>query len=479
MIESVFSQLRFAYSILTGRHFSVRGLERVAKSLVETQAEFGPQSADKGVLSGPLLDPEAMRVMQLRRFKMQAVRARSGTDHYKKLFERININCEKLSLDDITRIPLTSSDDIREMPESFVHCNAKPAFRTTTTGTTGKPTSVLFSKYEMDCYAALGAIGLLHSGKISSEDSVLLCSSSRAMLGNECAYGSYIQAGVLVCHGGLVDPKIMLARLTQKLNVDGKKNRFTLLVTYPSYLGQLIETAIEEGYKPDDFGLRRIFCGGEIVTEGLKRRARKVLGEVAFDTDFGMTEIWPMTGQHCEQNHMHFDASMGLVEVCDPETHESLYEEGKIGVLVATPFPPFRETTLVLRYNTQDMVRIVPQSLTCTLAHIPAVSNILGKYQLSIRHETGWVTVRDIAEALEDLDEIPLPARYSFWERSGGVIVEVVTRSQNGSIRNKIEHRLLDCGIPVRELMLHSDKSKLQKPIPLRGDLRELSFSAT
>src|SRR6202023_3800930 len=105
------------------------------------------------------------------------------------------------------------------------------------------------------------------------------------------------------------------------------------LVTYPSYLGQLIETALEEGYKPDDFGLRRIFCGGEIVTQGLKRRAREVFGDIAFDTDFGMTEIWPMTGQHCEQNHMHFDASTGLVEVCDPETHEPLHEEGKFGVL--------------------------------------------------------------------------------------------------------------------------------------------------
>jgi phenylacetate-coenzyme A ligase PaaK-like adenylate-forming protein len=144
---------------------------------------------------------------------------------------------------------------------------------------------------------------------------------------------------------------------------------------------------------------------------------------------------------------------------------------------VATPFFPYRETTLLLRYNTEDVVRVLADPPTCTLRYLPATSPLLGKLVLSVRHEQGWTYPRQVAEALEALEEVPLPARYGFWAVPGGVAVEVVVRQATLQAHHHIETSLQERGVPLQELHLQEDRRQLQHPIPLRGDLREHTFS--
>ena len=59
----------------------------------------------------------------------------------------------------------------------------------------------------------------------------------------------------------------------------------------------------------------------------------------------------------------------------------------------------------------------------------------------------------------------------------GGIAVEVMTRRDTPGARRKIEASLEEHGVPVRELLLVEDRSQLQHPVPLRGDLREHVFS--
>ena len=75
------------------------------------------------------------------------------------------------------------------------------------------------------------------------------------------------------------------------------------------------------------------------------------------------------------------------------------------------------------------------------------------------------------------MDEVPLPARCGFWAMSGGVAVEAVTRDGDGpTTRRAIVDRLEAWQVPVRELHLREQSSELQRPLPLRCDLRETSF---
>ena len=153
---------------------------------------------------------------------------------------------------------------------------SQPAFRTTTTGTTGKPTSVYFTAREIQATGLLGAITFLQNGHIRPEDIVQISTSSRATLGNTCFSQACQRIGAVWYQTGLVDPAHALALLAEEHHLPGKKLRASFLNTYASYLGELVECGLRSGYQPRDFGLERISVGGEIVTEGLKRRCQKL-----------------------------------------------------------------------------------------------------------------------------------------------------------------------------------------------------------
>jgi phenylacetate-coenzyme A ligase PaaK-like adenylate-forming protein len=353
MLETAFAQLRFATSVVFGIPFSVRSLDRLVDGLLATQREFGAigaQGAD--MLAGPALDDETRREMQLRRFRSQAARAARETAYYARLFAELGRDPARLRHDDIASIPVTPKEALRDDPGAFVCRTAQPVFRTTTTGTTGRPTSVCFSRRELHTYIALGAINHLMHQQVGPEDIVLISISARATLGNTCFMGACARVGAQVSMGGLVDPALTLALLAEPRHLAGKKPRVSVLSIYPSYLGELVECARRLGYRPADFGLERMFVGGEIVTAGLKARCRELFGAVEFVEGYGMTEPWPLGGALCATGHLHFEPSQGLLEVLNVATGAPA-QPGEAGTLVLTPFPPFRETTLVLRYDTQ------------------------------------------------------------------------------------------------------------------------------
>ena len=213
-----------------------------------------------------------------------------------------------------------------------------------------------------------------------------------------------------------------------------------------------MERGLAAGLGPADFGLERIAAGGEVVTDGLKARARRLFGDaVAFDEGYAQTETWPLGGVRCAAGHLHFEPSRGLVEVLAlPETGRARGRRaaprprpaapGAPGTLVATPFGPYREASVVLRYATEDVVRAVAGPPACALRHLPATGDVLGKLRLAVRHGPGpadWTFPRQVLEALEAAalaDAVPLPARCGFWAVPGGVAVEALVRPGQGDV---------------------------------------------
>jgi phenylacetate-CoA ligase len=475
MLETVAAQLRYTASVVFGLPFSARSLNRLVDALLATYQEFGRVAPDEAeLLTGPALDEETRREMQLRRFRTQATRAARETAYYRRLFEQLGLDPARLRYEDIRRIPLTPKEALRNDPDAFVRQTGQPCFRTTTTGTTGRPTSVCFSQRELHTYVALGALNHLMNQQITPEDIVLVSTSARATLGNTCFMGACARIGAQVSMGGLVEPELTLALLAEPRHLAGKKPRVSALSIYPSYLGQLVTTGLDLGYRPADFGVERIFIGGELVTASLKARCQQLFGEVQFVEGYGMTEPWPFGGTLCAEEHLHFEPAHGLLEVLNPETGAAA-RAGEVGTLVLTPFPPFHETATVLRYDTQDAVRMLDGPLTCALRHMPATSNLLGKLRLAVQHDGGRVFPRDVLEALEATEEVTLPARCGFWAVPGGMALEVVAQD-TPAVRRAIERSLQARGVPIEELYLVEHQSQLRHPLPLRGDLRELSF---
>ncbi len=478
MIEIGIAHLRFAWSMIAGRPFHLPSLERLVDAVIETRAEFGAVGADAaGMLGAPELEEAAVRDMQLRRLRTLARRAENETPYYQGRCGRLGLDPARLAWDDVPRIPITPKAALREQPGGFVRQGVQVAFLATTTGSTGRPITMAYSEPELRSVTLFSALSMAMSGSIGPEDVVQVSTGSSETLSSACFTRACERVGAAWYPAGVVEPAIGLDWLRETRSLPGKQPRTSVLSTYPSYLGELVTLGLAAGLGPADFGLRRVSAGGEVLSEGLKVRARRLFGEgLRFDEGYGMTETWPFGAQVCEARHLHFDRTQGLVEVLDPETWQPT-APGRIGTLVSTPFPPYRETTVVLRYDTQDLVRTPNAPLTCTLRHMPATSEILGKRRLSVQHADGWTTPRDVIEALEGIAALPLPARCGLWAEGDGVAVEVLAPGGGAELRRAIGDALESRGVPLRALHLAETRDGLTRPLPLRGDLREATFA--
>ena len=477
MLATGLDNLRFGASMLFGVRFHQRSLDRIVEAMRATIEEMGAvgDEAD-ALLGGPALDEEARYHIQGRRFRSQALRAAHETVYYPAVLTKAGINPAKLTYKDIARVPVTAKDTLRDNPEEFVRHTAKVGMRITTTGTTGWPTSVYFSEYELHVIGVFAALTFMTQRYVKPDDIVQIAITTRATLGVLAVTRGCAAIGAAVHIAGMVGPDYTLNLLTEQHRLPGKKAKVSVLSTYPTYFGQLIERGLELGYEPSDFGLERVLTGGELLSEGLRRRSEQLFGQLDFVENYALTELTPMTGNLCLDGHLHFEPSSGIAEVLDLESYRPV-APGEPGVLVGTPLPPYRETTMLLRYNTEDMVRALSGPFTCNLRNVPATSHLLGKLRLSVRHDHGWTFMRDVQEALEAVEAVPLPARYGFWAVPGGVAVEVRVRLATPRTRRALEAQLAERGVPVQQLRLVEDPAELHQPVPLRCDLREGTFA--
>jgi hypothetical protein len=185
-----------------------------------------------------------------------------------------------------------------------------------------------------------------------------------------------------------------------------------------------------------------------------------------------MTEIVPVGGAFCKQGHLHYPEEFGHVELVDPVTSQPA-EPGQIAMIVATPYAQYRQCTMLLRYATGDLVRMLDAAPTCELAHMPASSDIIGRYSdpLSIA-----VPTRSILEVLEAERGVPLPARYSLVGEPGRAVLHVGVGHTSPALRGRLEERATRAGLPLAAIVLHEDAATLPSPAPLRADLREHTF---
>src|SRR5262245_29028136 len=108
MLATTVARLRFVASITFGLPLSAWSLDRLVDAARDSQRKRGPLGpADAERPSGPPLDDEIRREMQLRRFRQQARRAVRETTYYARLFAHLGLDPARLRYEDIPHLPLT------------------------------------------------------------------------------------------------------------------------------------------------------------------------------------------------------------------------------------------------------------------------------------------------------------------------------------------------------------------------------------
>jgi phenylacetate-CoA ligase len=300
------------------------------------------------------ISPHDLRDLQLKRLKETVSRCQS-IPYYRNVFKQAGITPDDIrTLDDLTKIPFTRKVNLREgYPFGFFAVPMKEVIRIhTTSGTTGKPTVVGYTRGDIENWSSLIARNLTMIG-LSSED----------IFQNMVNYGMF--TGGLGFHYGAEK-----AGLTAIPSATGNTKRqlemiqdfgVTAIHCTPSYALHLAEVATEMNV--DLSRLKTGIFGAEPWSEKMREELESKLGVEAFDS-YGMSELYgPGVAFECqEHNGLHIWHDSYLVEIIDPVTGEQLGPNER-GELVITPL--VKEAMPLVRYRTGDITMFLDDDCPC------------------------------------------------------------------------------------------------------------------
>lgn len=308
---------------------------------------------------------ETMPREQLQRLQVEKLRKTIevclNSPFYGKRLGELGITPESIqTVEDIRKIPFTTKADLRDnYPFGLVGGNMEEAIRIhSSSGTTGHPTVVVYSRHDIDSWANMIARNMYMVGCRKSD--VFQNSSGYGMFtgGLGFQYGAEaLGATTVPAAAGNSKRQIMFI----------KDFGTTCLHAIPSYAIRLAEVFREEGVDPASTKLHTLFIGAEPHTDEQRRRIERLLGVKAYNS-FGMTEMnGPGVAFECkEQDGMHLWEDNYIVEIVNPDTLEPV-PDGEIGEMVLTTLD--RTMMPILRYRTRDLTRIIPGQCKCGRTH--------------------------------------------------------------------------------------------------------------
>jgi len=304
----------------------------------------------------------ALEQLQLQRLQTTVRRVAKHVPFYQQKFAELGLAPKDLrSLADLRRLPFTTSADLRATyPKGLVTLGTGRLLRLhTSSGTTGKPKALFFSRRDVDNAAELMARCLVMSGMTSDD-----------VLQNMMTYGLF--TGALVMHYGAEKVGCLVipagpgnSEKQLLLMLDFRSTAVHVTPSYALYFAGFLES---KGVDPRrDLALRRAFVGAEPYTEDTRRKIEQALGVDVFNS-YGLSEMnGPGVAFECGQKDgMHLWEDHYLLEIVDPQTGEPL-PEGESGELVLTTL--CREAMPLLRYRTRDITAVVPERCPCGRTH--------------------------------------------------------------------------------------------------------------
>jgi phenylacetate-CoA ligase len=226
-------------------------------------------------------------------------------------------------------------------------------------GTTGKPTVVGYTRRDLNSWTELVARFMTAAG-VTQEDIVHIAFGYGLFSGAfGLHYGSeHIGASVIPMSSGNTDKQIMIMQ----------DYRSTALVCTPSYALTMADRMETLGVDPQSLALRVGLFGAEPWSEGMRQEIESRLGIIATD-NYGLSEIIGpgVAGECLNRDGMHISEDHFIPEIIDPETEEVL-PPGSIGELVLTCIN--KDAFPMIRYRTRDITRLNYEQCDCGRTHV-------------------------------------------------------------------------------------------------------------
>jgi phenylacetate-CoA ligase len=326
-----------------------------ARKKAETPFHFQPE------IEG--LSRKKLAKLQLKRLQKSLAHAYANVAHYRARFDAAGVKPKHLkSLDDLARFPFTVKDDLRaNYPFNMFAVPRDQVVRVhASSGTTGKPTVVGYTRDDISMWATLMARSIAAAGGRPGD-----------ILHNAYGYGLFT-GGLGAHYGGerlgcTVTP--MSGGNTEKQIVLLQDFGARVLCATPSYALNIAEVAEAEGVDLAAGPLQIGVFGAEPWSEAMRAELDQRLGIRAVDI-YGLSEILgPGVAAECveERAGLHGWEDQFLFEVIDPESGAPL-PMGESGELVITTLT--KQALPMIRYRTRDITRLSTEPCSCGRTHV-------------------------------------------------------------------------------------------------------------
>ncbi|MEL3962647.1 AMP-binding protein [Lysinibacillus endophyticus] len=304
------------------------------------------------------LSREKMQELQLSRLKGTVERVYNNVPFYKEKLDELGIKPSDIkTIEDVRKLPFTVKKDLRDQyPFGLFAVPQKDIVRIHgSSGTSGKPTVVGYTKKDIENWSDLIARAVVTAGG-SPED----------IFHNAYGYGLFtggigfhhgvekLGAAVVPISGGNTDRQVTLINDFKPRGIGGT----------PSYILNIAEKLEELGIAPEDNGLEYGIFGAEPWSEEMRKNIEKKLGIKAMDV-YGLSEVMgPGVGIECyeAQDGLHLAEDHFIFEVINPDTLQPV-ADGEDGELVITCIT--KEALPLLRYRTGDITSITREKCKC------------------------------------------------------------------------------------------------------------------
>jgi phenylacetate-CoA ligase len=303
------------------------------------------------------MDRNGIKHVQSDKLRETVERVYFNVPYYRNKMQEAGIGPESIqTIDDIVKLPFTTKSDLRDnYPFGLFAVPMSEIVRVhASSGTTGKPTVVGYTRNDISTWSEVMARTLTSAGA-NRNDFIQVAYGYGLFTGGLGLHygGEKIGASVIPISGGNT------VRQIQLMHDFGS----TVLACTPSYALFLAEAIQESGINRDDLKLRVGVFGAEPWTENMRREIEDKLRIKAIDI-YGLSEvIGPGVASECQvQAGLHINEDHFYPEIIDPETLQVL-PEGNTGELVFTTIT--KEGLPLIRYRTRDLTRLTSEKCKC------------------------------------------------------------------------------------------------------------------
>lgn len=296
---------------------------------------------------------DELRALQLKRMKATLQHAYANSPVYRRKFDQAGVHPKDLrSLADLKKFPFTTKQDLRDSyPFGMLAVPREQCARIhASSGTTGKPTVVGYTKNDIDMWSSVVARSIRAAGARPG-DLVHVSYGYGLFTGGLGAHYGAERLGLTVVPfgGGQTERQVQLMRDFQP----------DIIMVTPSYMLAIADEFERQGVDPRESSLRLGIFGAEPWTNDMRQAIEARMGIDAVDI-YGLSEvIGPGVANECIETkdgptiwEDHF-----YPEIIDPETGEPV-ADGELGELVFTSLT--KEALPIIRYRTRDLTRLLP-----------------------------------------------------------------------------------------------------------------------